>query len=135
MFLSFLTETDRRVPSRTQSPISPRTGTPTSLFRDSFRDSMKSSYSARDSFKTPYSARASVKTPYAHSAASAVTRPKDSVSATLSAAASKLSAPDATKRTQKPYGKKDKGEGQPTRSRTATKELQSKLFMRISDKC
>jgi len=98
---------DRRVPSRTQSPVSgtPRIATPTSLFRDSIK--------SRSSYKSPYAGRPTTTAP---------AQTKD-VSSTLSAAASKLAAPDATKRTPKPYGKKEKGEGQPTRSRTATKEL------------
>ncbi|GFR08100.1 twitchin, partial [Trichonephila clavata] len=91
---------DRRGPSRVQSPaVTPRVATPT-FYRDNIRS------------------------PYASVKSSAPRPQKDSVSSTLSAAASRLSAPDAAKRTQKPYGKKDKGEGQPTRSRTATKELQ-----------
>ncbi|GFU14694.1 twitchin, partial [Nephila pilipes] len=89
---------DRRGPSRVQSPaVTPRVATPT-FYRDSMRSSVK--------------------------APAPRLQQKDSVSSTLSAAASRLSAPDAAKRTQKPYGKKDKGDGQPTRSRTATKELQ-----------
>ncbi|GIX87268.1 twitchin, partial [Caerostris extrusa] len=90
---------DRRVPSRVQSPaVTPRVATPTF---------------PRDNFKSPYG---SVKT------SAPRPPPKDPVSSTLSAAASRLSTPDAAKRAQKPYGKKDTG--QPTRSRTATKELQ-----------
>ncbi|GBN78554.1 Twitchin [Araneus ventricosus] len=100
---------DRRGPSRVQSPaVTPRVATPTF-----YRDTMKSP------FITPYG---SVKT----SAPRPQPKVADPVSSTLSAAASRLSAPDAAKRAQKPYGKKEKGDGTTglARSRTATKELQ-----------
>lgn len=108
-----------------QSPVimgSPlRVSTPTRQPFSNVTDIYKRDYSSAYSSKSSDYSHSYSSSDQKYSSSTKKTS-SDYVSSTLSSAASRLSVPETTKRVQKPYGKKEGTS--PTRSRTATKELE-----------